>query len=616
MIRFQLLLHSVIPALRHHMTFALLIPAFLISRHAIAQQTPYEMNGKNYSATYAECIDYYRKLDQQHAGIRMKTMGMTDAGEPLHLVMISADREFDPATWRQENKVIVLINNAIHAGEPDGIDASMLLARDAVQAIEQDSFPENVVLCIIPVYNIGGCLNRSPYYRVDQNGPDAFGSRGNSQNLDLNRDFIKCDSREARSFAAIFHWVQPDIFIDNHVTDGADYQHVMTLAPTQHNKLGGVMGTYLHKEFEPALYKAMETRNYPMIPYVNVWGKDARDGWNEFFDNPRYSSGYTALFNTFSFTFETHMLKPYAQRVDATYQLMQCMIDFASGHADTIHTLRRQMLTDQLQQREFALDWVCDETQYEEFPYKGYVYSTHPSKVSGLPVKFYDRSQPYSMQVKIRNTYKPSVSVQAPSAYLIPQGWWTVIELLQLNGVEMQRMEVDDSMEVEAYKISGYKSTDIPYEEHHPNRQIEVKTQVVKVKVRAGDYYIPAQQAAKRFLIETLEPQGSDSYFAWNFFDAILVQKEGYSDYAYEERAAEYLEAHPELQQLLQQKRESDTAFAHNASAQLNFVYNHSPYIEPWYNLYPVYRIGEALPADRMQQQGPARPREAVKEDE
>lgn len=117
------------------------------------------------------------------------------------------------------NKRIILINNGIHPGEPDGIDASMLLARDIVT--NKVKLPDNVVLAFIPVYNIGGCLNRSAFYRVDQNGPEEFGFRGNSQNLDLNRDFIKSDSKEARSFAEIFHLTDPDIFLDNHVSNGS-----------------------------------------------------------------------------------------------------------------------------------------------------------------------------------------------------------------------------------------------------------------------------------------------------------------------------------------------------------------------------------------------------------
>ena len=98
-------------------------------------------------------------------------------------------------------------------------------------------------------------------------------------------------------------------------------------------------------------------------------------------------------------------------------------------------------------------------------------------------------------------------------------------------------------------------------------------------------------QTANRFLVETLEPVGEDSYFAWNFFDAILGQKEGYSSYSFEDTAAAYLKKNPALRAQLEQRRSTDTAFAKSAGAQLNFVYQNSPFFEPVHLRYPVYRL-------------------------
>lgn len=557
-----------------------------------AQQTPFELHGKNYTATYDECIQYYQQLDKAHSCISMKTMGMTDAGKPLHVILISRHGSDHPEQWQQDGKIVLLINNGIHPGEPDGIDASMILARDLAKQIEEsDSFPEHVAIAVIPVYNIGGCLMRSEYHRPDQNGPEAFGSRGNSQNLDLNRDFIKCDSKEAVSFAEIFHWIQPDIFIDNHVSDGADYQHVMTLATTQHLKLGGVMGHYLHHTMEPSLYGMMNQQGYPMIPYVNVWGNDPIDGWNEFFDGPRYSSGYAATHNVFAFTIETHMLKPYPQRVDATYKLMRSIIAYCSTQADTIKKCRQTQIQDVLEQAKLPVSWVLDTTRYEMVPFKGYAYEKMNSKVSGLPVSQFNHAKPYDTMIKFTIGYKPSVTVACPDSYIVPQQYAKIIELLKLNKVDMREVELDDSIQVEAYKISHYQSGNTQYEGHHINTSVEVEKLNMKILTRKGDYVIPVQQEAKRFIMEVLEPQGGDSYFSWNFMDAILGQKEGYSDYSFEPIAAEYLQQHPELRILLNEKCKSDTAFAKSASAQLDFVYKHTPYAELRHNIYPIYRV-------------------------
>jgi Zinc carboxypeptidase len=195
-----------------------------LSSFAQLPSTRYDRTNGKESVTYYEAIDAWKQIDKAAATVKMLTMGATDAGEPLHLVLVSSDKSFTPAQWKQQNKLVLLINNGIHPGEPDGIDASIWLVKDIVS--KKLTLPNNIVLAIIPVYNIGGSLNRTAFYRIDQDGPSEKGSRGNSQNLDLNRDFIKCDSKEARSFVEIFHFTQPDIFLDNHVSNGADYQQI------------------------------------------------------------------------------------------------------------------------------------------------------------------------------------------------------------------------------------------------------------------------------------------------------------------------------------------------------------------------------------------------------
>jgi hypothetical protein len=98
-------------------------------------------------------------------------------------------------------------------------------------------------------------------------------------------------------------------------------------------------------------------------------------------------------------------------------------------------------------------------------------------------------------------------------------------------------------------------------------------------------------QPSNKFLIHTLEPQGEDSYFAWNFFDPILGQKEGFSDYVFEETAEAFLKANPDVARKLEERKASDSAFARNGRAQLNFIYLNSPYYEGAHLQYPVYRV-------------------------
>ena len=551
--------------------------------------TPFEQSAGKQTATYAECIAFYQKLDKLSPQVSIKEMGMSDAGYPYHVVLYANDGSSDPDQWHRRGKVVILINNGIHPGEPDGVDASMLLLRDLVT--KKIHLPDNVALAVIPLYNIGGALNRGPFSRVNQNGPSDYGFRGNAQNLDLNRDFTKNDTRNARSFVRIFHWVNPDLQIDNHVSDGADYQYTMTLLPSQWNKLGGGLGTFLHDVFQPALFAGMEKKGWPMTPYVNFEEGNPSRGWDAFYDEPRYSTGYATLFHTISFMPETHMLKPFRDRVLSTYALMETMIAESSRYADDLLTKRKEDIAADLQHDRLGLDWKVDTSRFDWITFKGYESDHKISEVTGLSRMYYDHSRPFERKVKYFDYFTTDADVTVPKAYIIPQGWHEVTDLLQLNGVRMRRLLHDTTVDVEVYHIADYKSLPRAYEKHHKNTAIKVSADQEPIHLLRGDYVVTTDQPARRFLVEMLEPTGEDSYFAWNFFDAILQQKEGYSDYRWEDVAADWLRQHPDLKEQLEKRRQTDSVFAQSARAQLQFVYMHSPYYEPAHLRYPVYRV-------------------------
>ncbi|MEP6279354.1 MAG: M14 family zinc carboxypeptidase, partial [Nonlabens ulvanivorans] len=220
-------------------------------------QTPFEKGNGNQTATYQEVISFYENLATTYSTIEMEEIGITDSGLPLHLISFSKSN----INWSSvnENKIKILVNNGIHPGESDGIDATMMLMRDL--ATGKLDAPENLIFSAIAIYNVGGSLNRNSHTRTNQNGPEAYGFRGNARNYDLNRDFIKADSRNAQSFYQIYHKVNPDIFIDNHVSNGADYQYTLTHLFTQHDKLGKAAGNYLYSDLQKELEQRMLKRN-------------------------------------------------------------------------------------------------------------------------------------------------------------------------------------------------------------------------------------------------------------------------------------------------------------------------------------------------------------------
>jgi hypothetical protein len=367
----------------------------------------------------------------------------------------------------------------------------------------------------------------------------------------------------------------------------------MTLLTTQYDKLGAGLGGWLKNIFEPQLYKGMTEKNWNMVPYVNFETETPDKGMEMFYDPPRYSSGYAALFQTIGFVPETHMLKPYKDRVLSTYALSLTVIEKASLNATTLITERKKARSAVATAKSFPFKWTVDTTKFSFITFKGYEQGFKPSDATGLNRMYYDRSKPFTKEVRFFNVFNASGFVEAPAAYIIPQGWYGVIDLLKLNNVVMQQFKNDTLIDVDAYHIDDYKALPRPYEKHHKNSAVKVTAGNQKIRFLKGDYIIWLNQPANRYLVEMLEPTGDDSFFAWNFFDGILQQKEGYSDYRWDDLAAEVLKKDPALKAKLEEKKNGDEKFAANGSAQLDFIYKNSPYYEPGHNRYPIYRLNK-----------------------
>ncbi|MGI4740054.1 MAG: M14 family zinc carboxypeptidase [Janthinobacterium lividum] len=562
--------------------------------------TPFERDpARNTTATYAECVAFYKALAAAYpAAVQLREAGPTDSGQPLHEVVLSADGTFEPAASRAKGRPILFVQNGIHPGEPEGIDASMLLARDLLRDKKLLPLLRQVTLVIIPAYNIDGMLNRNSTTRVNQNGPRAYGFRGNARHLDLNRDFVKQDSRNARSFAALFQKWRPEIFVDTHTSNGADYQYTITLIPTQHDKLAPALGTYLQAQLLPALYQGMAQKKWPMTPYVDFAGETPASGLRAFLESPRYSTGYAALFNSIGFMPETHMLKAFGPRVRATYDLLLTYLQTVAAQAPTLLAARAKADEALAGQTKFPLAWAVSDTASGTVEFRGYEAGHQASAVSGQPRLYYDRTRPYTRPVPYYNTARATATATAPTAYLIPAAWGEVLDNLRRNGVVLRELTQPLTGPAEGYEIADYKTSAQPYEGHYLHAQVKLLTSNSQALTTEGPAYLAVlaeQGPAARYLVEALEPQATDSFFAWGFFDSILQQKEHYSDYVFEDLAAEFLTQNPAVRAQLETAKQADAALAASGPAQLAWVYQHSPYREAGYRRYPVLRwLGQA----------------------
>ena len=556
--------------------------------------TQFEKSGGTETPEYIDVISYYKELSNSYPEISFFEMGETDAGYPLHIVVFNTDGKTQLNRIKNSTKNSVLINNGIHPGESDGIDASMLLLRDIVQNDSLKKSYQNTLIVVIPIYNIGGSLNRNSHTRANQNGPKEYGFRGNTRNYDLNRDFVKQDTKNAAAFAKIFHTIDPDIFIDNHVSNGADYQYAISHLFTQHNKLGGALGKFIETQMRPALESSMMQKKIPITPYVNVWGVTPKEGWSQFYDSPRYSTGYTTLFNTLGMMVETHMLKPYKIRVEQTYELLLSMLDFTEERSVDIKIVRKNAIDKILKKKIYPITFeINPKKEPSVIQFRGYEGEIMDSKVTNGKRLLYDASKPYLEPVDYFNEYRSTKEITIPKAYILKQGWHRVVERLKNNQIFYTQFKKDTTLVVETLHVDDYKTRTSAYEGHYLHYNTSVKIDSNAVHFSKGDLYIPVHQKGARYIMETLEPEATDSFFNWNFFDSVLQQKEGYSGYVFEDVAEQILKENTTIKDAFEAKMATDKDFEKNPRAQLNFIYKRSLHYEKAHLLLPIYKAYE-----------------------
>jgi len=285
------------------------------------------------------------------------------------------------------------------------------------------------------------------------------------------------------------------------------------------------------------------------------------------------------------------MLKPFDQRMESTYQLMKGFLNIIEQDYEQIIHAKTESETYFKALDTWTLEWEMDTSRYDEIDYLGYQAEIQKSVVTGLDRLYYNRNEPFTEKIKYYKYYKGKTEVSIPEAYIIPQQWTEVIDRLQLNGIEMTKLQEDKSLYVESYYIKEFDSASFPFEGHyvHSNTKVEMVEQ--RMAFREGDWLVPADQLGKRFILETLEPQATDSYFNWNFFDAILQQKEHFSAYVFEDIANELLRSDQVLKAAFDKKKATDQEFANSSRAQLDFIYRRSPYYERTHRLYPIVRL-------------------------
>ena len=543
----------------------------------------------NTSPDYYRLIDELKRMDKESPLVSLYNMGPSDVpGLPIYVCVINGAEDSTTTFLKARKGTTLLFNNAIHPGEPDGINACLIYTENYMRL---DSInPNDPVVAFIPAYNVGGMLTRSATSRANQNGPELYGFRGNAQNLDLNRDFTKMDSENALTFAKIFHALNPDVFVDNHVSNGADYQYTLTYISSLRERMAPSLRKLIYGSMLPQLTQALKKSKWDLFPYVETVKETPDSGIYQFNDLPRYAMGYASLFNVISLTVETHMLKPFPNRVKATHDFMNELVKWTVVHAAQIELAREKAHEWEGSQRYFRFNYSRTSAA-DSIQFKGFTAVRDTNDITGLSHLTYDRNLPYQKSIPFYRTYVPLDSVEIPQFYIVRGQEHRIIEQLKANNILFEVLNQEKTLDVNAQFVRSFDAISKPYEGHylHPTKAIEKVS--MKMNFRPGDVLIPTNQNGSLFLHAVLQPMCEDSYFTWNYFDSYLQEKEYFSNYVFVEKLRSILQANPELRQAYEAKKAADKEFATSEWQQLYFIYQNSAYFEPSYMLLPVYEL-------------------------
>lgn len=556
--------------------------------------THFEKSGMTESPNYENSIKYFQKFQEKTPFVTIKTIGHSHQNREIKVVIVSKDKIFNPSEAKKKGKSVILIQNCIHSGEVEGKDACMLMLREMLISKEKEDLLENVILLIIPVINVDGHERRSPFNRPNQNGPKQMGWRTNALNLNLNRDYLKAESNEIKAFLSLFNEWLPDFFIDNHTTNGADYQYHITYGIPTHQNLDINLVSFVKSKFLPYMISKVEEDGFIVGPYMDFKRGTIESGILDLAAPPRLSHGYCAAQNRIGLLVETHSLKPFENRVFSTKSMMEHTIKFISENSYQLMSLNKEAdynptKTYLLEKKKFPLV-LTESGKYDTYKFKGYEWYEEYSSIIGGIVRKYTKN-PIEIDIPLFNQCKSKVKISVPKAYLIPVEYKFVIDKLKLHNVKIFKSNNTTTLEVERYRFANVTFANRPYEgKHQPSFTVELFKE--KKQIDKNFFIVPTNQRVLRIIIHLLEPEGVDSLVKWGFFNHIFERKEYAEVYVMEPIAQQMLKNDPELRNEFKKKCEIES-FCNNPFERLDFFYTRSPFFDKNENVYPIMRVND-----------------------
>jgi len=577
-------------------TFLALIFAGQLLAQTENWQTDYEKSGLIATPTNAQTMAFVDRLDAASEQISVADFGISPQGRALRYLIYDVDGFANPEQIKSTGRPLLMVQAGIHSGESEGKDAMLMMLRDQILEGKHDALFEKVSLLFIPIFNVDGHERFSPYGRINQNGPVEMGWRTTAQNLNLNRDFLKAEAPEMQAWLGLFNQFDPDFFIDTHTTDGADYQYVMTYAMETAGNMESGLTDWQSEVFLPFWTQQMQQSGFPVFSYVSFrsW-HDPRSGLVSSPAGPMLSQGYTAQRNRPGLLLETHMLKPYAQRVDATKAAVVFTLELLAKEAKSlkksIAAADQYTASDAFRSENFPINFEVNMRDSSLVAFDGVAYSVVKSELTGGDWFVYEADRPEQFLLPMFDKAKVTKSVKIPEAYIIPVEWKSIIEKLHLHGIQLDTLKIETEFPVESYHFTDISWQGRPNEARHKVNRMAFETKTEQKQFPKGTIIVHTDQPKARLIAYLLEPEADGSLLEWGFFNAIFEQKEYAESYVMEPLARRMLDSIPGLKQAFLQKKQNDKAFAESSWAQLNWFYKQTSWWDEKYMVYPVNRL-------------------------
>ena len=540
----------------------------------------------DFSPDYVETRAWFDRLDASSDLIRIEEFGVSPEGRPIYAVIASKDGQaFDTA------KPVLLVQAGIHPGEIDGKDAGMMLLRD-IAHYGRDDLLDRVNLILIPILSVDGHERASAYSRPNQRGPRIQGWRNTATNQNLNRDYMKLDQAEMRAVRGLILKYRPDLYVDVHVTDGMDYQYDVTYG---YNGENGVWSRspdtarWLDDRFKPDMNAALEAQGH--VPGELVFGIDdsnPRAGLSDGGLGERFSNGWGSAAHVPTILIENHSLKPFEQRVLGTYVFVETAMRLLAERGGE---LRRAIADDSaLRPAEIPANFVPDPEPAYQRAFKGIRYETYLSPASGREeIRWLGEPDPEIWSLPFYGS-RPTLTLARPEAYWVPAHRADIIERLRVHGIAMETLTEPRAVQVEMLRLVDPQVSPRTNEGHVPVSVRTVEPERRDWTFPPGSVRVSTDQPLGDVVVLLLEPQSSESFFAWGMFHEVLNRVEYIEGYAIAPLAESMLAADPALKAEFEAKLAADAAFAADGDARLQWFYERTPFHDDRFRLYPIAR--------------------------